>query len=162
MSTGAILTRVRGMGRSAFLAAHPRPFLIVTIRVDPDTGDGSGFNTVVRGPDARAGRSSSRVEVFELKKSEGNPYSDRISLGRARNCDLVVRDSSISKLHAHFRPKEGEGWELVDLDSQNGTFLNGKRLTPNEPAAVQHGDQLLFGVVAVKLVDAATLYDHFK
>jgi hypothetical protein len=55
---------------------------------------------------------------------------DRISLGRARNCDIVLRDPSVSKLHAHFRVKDDGKFDLVDRLSENGTEINGARLLP--------------------------------
>jgi pSer/pThr/pTyr-binding forkhead associated (FHA) protein len=99
--------------------------------------------------------------VVEVKKRPGNPYSDRISLGRARNCDVVLRDPSISKLHAHFRSRDGQ-WELVDLESQNGTCKNGTPLASHTPELVVVGDLLLFGQVQAKLVDAGLLHDFLK
>jgi len=39
--------------------------------------------------------------IVAVKKREGNPYPDRFSIGRAPNCDVVVRLPSVSKVHAH-------------------------------------------------------------
>ncbi len=54
-------------------------------------------------------------EVRWIAKSEDSPYSDRFSVGRARNCDIVLRYASISKLHAHFRslPAGGLAFEAA-------------------------------------------------
>ncbi|HTU58032.1 MAG TPA: hypothetical protein VMF89_06355, partial [Polyangiales bacterium] len=41
--------------------------------------------------------------ILPLRKGEGRPFPERISVGRATNCDVVIRDASISKLHGHFR-----------------------------------------------------------
>jgi hypothetical protein len=94
-------------------------------------------------------------------KAPGHPYPDRVSLGRARNCDLVLRDASISKLHAHFR-RTAEGaqvFDLVDCCSQNGTRLNDKALEANQPTGVKTGDRMVFGRVPAKLLDAPALYE---
>ena len=98
-------------------------------------------------------------EIMPVQKAPGNPYPDRISVGRARNCDVVLRDPSVSKLHAHFRRRDDEKLELVDLGSQNGTRINSRLLVPHQPESVSASDQLVFGGVNAKLVDADQLYE---
>jgi hypothetical protein len=102
------------------------------------------------------------LEVREIVKSARSPYADRISIGRARNCDVVVRDKSISKLHAHFLVRADGSLGLVDLDSQNGTTLNNRRLSPNTPVPVGSGDSIAFGNVTGRLMDARLLYDTLR
>jgi len=58
-------------------------------------------------------------------------------LGRALDCDLVIPDRRVSRRHAEIRRQE-EGFILRDLDSTNGTWLNGQRLSA--PALLQDGD----------------------
>ena len=41
--------------------------------------------------------------IAPVKKREGNPYADRVSIGRATNCDVVLRVPFISKMQAHAR-----------------------------------------------------------
>lgn len=45
-------------------------------------------------------------------------------VGRSRDCDIVLEDSSISRRHAELRPAES-GWTIEDLDSTNGVRVNG-------------------------------------
>lgn len=45
-------------------------------------------------------------------------------VGRSRDCDIVLEDSSISRRHAKVRPA-GSGWTIEDLDSTNGVRVNG-------------------------------------
>ena len=45
-------------------------------------------------------------------------------VGRSRDCDIVLEDSSISRRHAEVRPA-GSGWTIQDLDSTNGVLVNG-------------------------------------
>lgn len=49
-------------------------------------------------------------------------------VGRGDDCDLLVAHPSISRRHATFEPLPDGGWRLVDLDSKNGTFVNGARI----------------------------------
>jgi len=45
-------------------------------------------------------------------------------VGRSRECDIVLDDSSISRRHAEVRPG-ASGWTIEDLDSTNGVSVNG-------------------------------------
>jgi hypothetical protein len=45
-------------------------------------------------------------------------------VGRSRDCDIVLEDSSISRRHAEVRPA-GSSWTIEDLDSTNGVRVNG-------------------------------------
>jgi hypothetical protein len=118
------------------------------------------FQTVVataRDMTASMGDRQMKVDrVTIVKKAPGNPYPDRISVGRARNCDVAIRHPSVSKLHAHFRKSE-HGLELEDLDSANGTRVNGVGLGAHQPEPVRAGDTIQFGRITCKLVDAAGL-----
>lgn len=66
------------------------------------------------------------------------------TVGRASSCDLVLRFDYVSSTHAIVR-WNGTGWEVRDLHSRNGTFLNGRRLVPGERAALPRGGRLSFG-----------------
>ena len=80
------------------------------------------------------------------------PAGDRqIVLGRARDCDCVLADQSVSRRHAELR-REGEGWLLRDLGSRNGTRVNGVRLL--DEAEVGPGDRVSFGDARFRLGEA--------
>jgi hypothetical protein len=163
MNLSELTTLVRASSRDKFVAEQPHLFLLITAKLQ-DEEEGGGFNTLVAEPFKGKRRSSpSRtMEVLSIVKTPGNPYPDRISIGRARNCDVAIRDPSVSKLHAHFRKRDDGKMELVDLDSQNGTCVNGRPLAPNRPEDVTPGDVLLFGAVSCKLLNAGQLHDLLK
>ncbi len=48
-------------------------------------------------------------------------------IGRAPDCDLRLDHPSVSRRHAELR-HDGDGWRLRDLDSKNGSFLDGGRI----------------------------------
>ena len=69
-------------------------------------------------------------------------------IGRATTCDLILADDAVSRRHALLCPVD-DGWELRDLDSTNGTFVNAWRL--RMPTAVRPGDVVTFGRVSFRL-----------
>ena len=64
-----------------------------------------------------------------------------VVLGRSRECDIRVDDPNVSRRHAEVR-QEGATYWLVDLDSTNGTELNGKRVSR---AKLEDGDTIVLG-----------------
>ena len=50
-------------------------------------------------------------------------------IGRATDNDLVLPDLNVSRRHAELRKSPGRHYEIVDLGSHNGTFVNGRRVT---------------------------------
>lgn len=71
-----------------------------------------------------------------------------VNIGRADYNDLIIPDESISTSHAKLQRREGV-WVLVDLESTNGTFVDGERIKADTPIApgtmVRFGDiQLVF------------------
>ena len=62
-------------------------------------------------------------------------------LGRALDNDVVVDDSSVSRYHANIRSHDG-AFELVDLNSRNGTFVADRRITE---ARISNGDSIRLG-----------------
>jgi len=71
-----------------------------------------------------------------------------VNIGRAEYNDLVFPDESVSTTHAKLQRREGV-WVLVDLESTNGTFVDGEKISADTPLApgalVRFGDvQLVF------------------
>lgn len=64
-------------------------------------------------------------------------------IGRAPQTDIVVQDSRVSKNHAVIESRN-KTFYLLDLDSSNGTFLNGKRVLDTDGLKLQHGDDITF------------------
>src|SRR5205814_1683568 len=50
-----------------------------------------------------------------------------LRIGRAPDNDIVVSDLSVSRNHAELR-RTASGYQIVDLDSHNGTFVNGQQI----------------------------------
>ena len=71
--------------------------------------------------------------------------SGNISIGRRPNCDLVIKDPSISRQHAVVSLSEGQ-WVLQDCDSANGLQVRGK---PIKKLMLHERELVVFGDVAV-------------
>jgi pSer/pThr/pTyr-binding forkhead associated (FHA) protein len=63
-------------------------------------------------------------------------------LGRTRDADIFLRDPEVSRRHARFETNNGVVF-VEDLQSSNGTFLNGRRV--NEAIEVRQGDEIDVG-----------------
>ncbi len=71
-----------------------------------------------------------------------------VTIGKSQAyADILLGDPSISRVHARIYKGEEGGIEIRDLDSTNGTWINGVRLGPNEKVRVQRGDEVRFGNV---------------
>jgi Protein of unknown function (DUF3662)/FHA domain len=64
------------------------------------------------------------------------------SLGRSRQCDIVLTDPNISRQHAEIRPRGGS-WVLIDLGSTNGSRINGRQV--EGPEVIKPGDAIELG-----------------
>ncbi|MGH3394104.1 MAG: ATP-binding cassette domain-containing protein, partial [Streptosporangiaceae bacterium] len=72
-----------------------------------------------------------------------------LRIGRAADNDVVVSDLSVSRYHAQLRRTARGSFEVVDLESHNGTFLNGQRITA---APVTEDDLIGVGPATFRLV----------
>jgi hypothetical protein len=68
------------------------------------------------------------------------------TIGRSRQCDVVLSDPNVSRQHAEVRPRGG-AWVLSDLGSTNGVSLNGRRI--EGPQVVKPGDLIELGTSAI-------------
>ncbi|MBS1696935.1 MAG: FHA domain-containing protein [Actinobacteria bacterium] len=74
--------------------------------------------------------------------------SEPMSIGRSSESGLVIRDDYTSSHHARLM-LWGEQWMLQDLDSTNGTFLNGERV--GAPVSVSIGAPIKVGATTFEL-----------
>ncbi|HMA28430.1 MAG TPA: FHA domain-containing protein [Thermoanaerobaculia bacterium] len=76
-----------------------------------------------------------------------------IVLGRDASADLLVVDGSVSRRHARIEVR-AQRVTLEDLDSKNGTFHGGRRIT--SPVALSDGDEIRLGSVLLRFVSASS------
>jgi FhaA, N-terminal domain/FHA domain len=94
--------------------------------------------------DARSARTGRPMLVAEGKRYAIGPGG--ASIGRSRECDIVLADSNVSRRHAELRPS-GDGWTITDLGSTNGVKVNGRAVRPHAAQPVAAGDKLDVGTV---------------
>ncbi len=75
------------------------------------------------------------------------PFDDnsRCLIGRSPDCDLVLNDGRISRDHCRVERRD-EGFMVTDLQSSNGTMLNGKRI---KTALLMPGDSIRLGYTVI-------------
>lgn len=82
------------------------------------------------------------LEIFErgqTRRFEGRPPFE---VGRSADAPVSLRDPEVSRQHACFQSRNGVVY-VDDLQSRNGTFLNGRRVT--EAIEVREGDAVDVG-----------------
>jgi len=79
--------------------------------------------------------------VVEIGPDEGKefPLRGTMRIGRSEDSEITLADAQASRHHAAVSPEPG-GFTIQDLNSSNGTFVNGKRL--DEPRLLKDGDRL--------------------
>jgi hypothetical protein len=142
-------------------------------------GDGLAFGTTVGSP-LSAPRSrrygtpldATRLQTMFVKAPyfvaplvkrvfAGKPFSERISVGRARNNDILLRDKSVSKFHAWFELGDDDELRMGDARSTNRTLLNG-RAVGRDLEQVMPGDELVFGKVPATLCSTELLWEALR
>lgn len=88
-------------------------------------------------------------------------FQKRISVGRATNQDIVLRDASVSKSHAWFEVDEAGTFHVADAGSTNGTKIENHTIEPRITTPVEPGRIITFGSVETLLVDAESLWRTF-
>jgi hypothetical protein len=176
MEPGSDFSRMaRELPRVTFTAECAYPFLVIgaiedDLMIDFETraidfgqlaaGELDKSRTLTPGEFVEAGVGG--TAIIPIVKSEHNPYSERISIGRAKTCDIVLRNGHVSKLHAHFLRADDGAWELRDANSTNGTFRNGQRIPSGDRVPVRSGDRLRFAFLDAQFLDAGSLWDRLR
>jgi hypothetical protein len=155
--------------RKAFLEANRLPFLVTIETVtEPLPGvlnaEGASAATIAHDPAKlrRATSSAREASVFPIQKRAGANAEKAILVGRSRENDLWINDAEISKRHAQFNLTKA-GYELIDIGSTNGTFVNDKPIEKQKPVVVSNYDAVRFGRAAkMQFLHPESFFDYLS
>jgi pSer/pThr/pTyr-binding forkhead associated (FHA) protein len=68
----------------------------------------------------------------------------RTGVGRREDNDLILDSDTVSREHACVE-RTGETYAVMDLQSRNGVYVNGRRIPPGQRRELGHGDTLTLG-----------------
>ena len=119
--------------------AASSPSAVPPSAVPPTKGESLKLRETVHGVPAPPRPSSAPLASFLVRSGalKGQRLSIKtpiVNIGRADYNDLVLPDESVSTSHAKLQRREGV-WVLVDLDSTNGTFVDGDPIKGDAPLA---------------------------
>ncbi len=156
----ALAQVARRLRRRPFVKAHAGFFLLARPDEDGDFDhdDGMGFDTLAVSVDDYEDPGVNEWLALPLVWPEDASPRHRLSIGRARGCDLVIRMPFVSKMHAYIQLGPDDTLAVGDHRSANGTRHNGRALAPNERASLAVGDWVQLGSLALQLVDASRLH----
>ena len=80
--------------------------------------------------------------VFTDTNKRVDLASNRFIIGRSSGSDIVLDDANASRTHAELRLEPQGSWNLTDLGSMNGTYVNGNAITQ---VVLVHGDHIVIG-----------------
>lgn len=135
--------RWSAMLREALPADRARAARVV-LDEDPDVVAGSlAIEAVV----------DERAQMLALERPDGSriALADGLTLGRADDNAIVVRDGRASRRHARI-VADGTGWSVEDTGSSNGTFVDGAQVRRSR---LDRGQTLTIGDTPLRVVDAS-------
>jgi hypothetical protein len=97
------------------------------------------------------------VHVLPIQKRAEGSFLQHVSIGRARNHDIVLRHRSVSKFHAWFEIHEGGRLLVKDSESRNHTFVDGQQVANR--VEVQPGQTVRFGSVDCRVCTPSSLWN---
>ena len=118
-----------------------------TITELPDEDDEENEETVLLGLDFGG-------KIHKLYAEEGTGIENiglrelPIVIGKLSSCaDAIIKDKSVSRMHARIfkMDKKSDALWIQDLNSTNGTYVNGRKLMPNEKVELSEDDEVAFG-----------------
>ena len=116
-----------------------------------DSQDGPEVWCHLGGPDRHGGAGAGTQLRVDLHPTSVRQIAGSlVRIGRAPENDVVVTDLGVSRFHAELRRVTARQYEIVDVGSHNGTFVNGQRVSA---MAVTGADLIGIGPATFRLVD---------
>lgn len=147
---GELVTSLSASDRTGDHVQAPRPNALAYNTVvhmdDPSSSVGNAFGFGVPELMRLLIKHAHYATPLRKRASEGT-FGDRISVGRARNKDIVLRDPSVSKFHAWFEMDDQGRFYAADAGSKNGTRINGELVVARETHLLNPGDSIRIGSI---------------
>ena len=89
-------------------------------------------------------------DMFVVFQGRSIPITRRISVGRGSNNTIELKDSLASRYHAVIQKVKDE-YFIEDLNSTNGTFVNGNQVPPGKYMRLHERDSVLIGRTRLSL-----------
>ena len=91
-----------------------------------------------------------RLDTINFKMEDYYILYGVTTIGRSAKCDISIKDKFVSKEHIKITEDKGS-YFLEDLDSANGTFLNGEEV--HDIIELQNGDKIGVGFIQFIFVE---------
>jgi hypothetical protein len=144
ISVDDLAAELNKWGEESFQKKYDHPFMVVVYTppsdaelVDPQTVE-TDVSEVSKAP-----QRSSGMKCIPIVKSDRNAFKSKVTVGRAKNNDIILRAAKVSKLHAAF-VQDARGYQVMDMGSANGTVITGVRLKKNQVVRLKTGDMISF------------------
>lgn len=86
-----------------------------------------------------------------------------VTVGRGPECDIVLSEPTVSRMHARFRPEPHTGvWCVTDLESHNGTYVEGVLIVPGRATPLFRRASLRLGSVEVLFLQACAFEQYVR
>ena len=91
--------------------------------------------------------------LLKVTPAESEPFDheiegDTLFIGRSTHCDITIADRFLSRRHARLFAAD-DGWQIEDLGSRNGTFINGRKI--EQPTLIRIGDVIALSASLIKV-----------
>jgi hypothetical protein len=126
--------------------AAPAPAPAEPARPNPALAGVSGTQ-VISAEDAREAGLVPETLTLVMGTGRARVTTRVTTLGRSRDCDIVVPDANVSRVHAEVR-HIGMDYYIVDMGSTNGTEVNGQVITRH---ALADGDVIVMGTTEIRV-----------
>lgn len=157
----AYLGDAASLSDEAFLARYPWPVLVIPepspdvlsrIRrpetVIQDAGSHTLTSEIALGPSMTG---ASLDALCLMARPKRGPASNRVSIGRSPDADVVLLDESVSRFHAELSwGASKENCVLTDLGAKNRTWLDEVQLAPHVRAELFPGAAVTFGSLGIR------------
>jgi FHA domain len=98
--------------------------------------------------------------IVPIRKRAQGSFLQHVSVGRARNHDIVLRHRSVSKFHAWFEIHDGARLLVKDSESRNHTFVDGQQVANR--VEVFAGQTVKFGSVECRVCTPQSIWHAIR